>query len=64
MYIDDDEHTKTSNIRSSMFGLLADDFERKSGKKTLGMRTAKQPKTIAKTTVGRAKRDIVDGIAT
>ena len=35
------------------------DFERNNGKKTRGTSTAKQPKIIAKTTLGRAKNDIL-----
>lgn len=36
-----------------------DGLDRNNGKKTRGISTAKQPNTIAKTTLGRVKIDIV-----
>ena len=48
-----------ANLRSSKCCEDVVGFERKKGKKTRGIKTAKQPTTIAKTTVGRERSDIL-----
>ncbi len=47
------------NLRSSELCDGAGGFVRNNGKKTRGISIAKQPKTIARTTLGRVKRAIV-----
>ena len=47
---------RSSKLRDGPTG----DLRRNNGKKTRGNNTAKHPNTIAKTTLGRVKRDIAD----
>lgn len=53
------DNKQEGHLRSLKLGVGADGFVRKSGKKTCGINTAKQANTIAKTTLGRVRRDII-----
>ena len=47
------------NSRSSKLCAGVEGFDRNRGRNIRGIKTAKQPNTIAKTTLGRAKSDIL-----
>lgn len=54
-------YTREKKLRSSTLFVdgIIDGFDRNIGTKTRGNSTAKHPNTIAKTTLGRASKDIL-----